>query len=925
MLQGFVCAVDKQNAKSGADAYRPICALSVIYRVWASIRTRQLLRAMSHALPEEIFGFAPGREAADLWFRLQARIELACQQGRPLTGCVADIVKAFNGLPRAPLLQAAARLGFPLCVLTPWVGFISGVQRRFIMGEAVSEAVSSCSGFIEGDPLSVTAMTVASILFHRYLQVFEPCIQHASYVDNLALTADSVYYAAKGHILVESFWQMLGLQLDASKTYFWATTKPDRKLLIALGLQVAEHQRELGGFLNFGPRRRTVDLLRRLELLQPFWHVLRCSKAPLTQKWAAVTTKLWPIVFHGTTACWLPAAQLDKLRTKMAWALGWTCAGAGPDLRALTEGPMELDPCFFQIWSCFRDFRRLVPKCAGLYRDWVEFLEGFDGRGLAGPFSTLLHHAHSLGWGFAEAPFLTDHRGLSHNFLTMPKRSLYWLLQDAWAWKVLQKQSVRAGLADVGKLDIHLAREVGRKCTGQQRQWLGQIRSGAAITAAQQAKFDCTKISTCLHCGVEDDKCHRLFDCPQYGEHDLAATALDTKALCNFLLPSWHEDLDAHLRELMDVQDGSWTWQCGSGGLEHVDIFTDGSCQHGDEDILALGAWAVVGAQLGQIIASGVMTGICQTIDRCELLAAVVALRWAVAMGCGITLWTDSKFVFDGLRSLVDGLQPQSHAHPDLWLEAKTLLETCHAFFVQLVLSHVDPDLCEDPVAEWATCWNRAADRQASFMNYMRTLQFKQRHGRLLQQRKRQRRRLKMLQGRYLQIAEHTLAASQTPNADPEDVMIGHVQRPECICHDSFADLFPVDWRKLATIGGGFETTEGLRILQLLVSGDESALTKFRVTWIELVFFLVGSGGCSKGNRTLASWVTSIRKLVRPFLLSFGARSWLVWSGLEGVSFSLEALIVGFDVDDLMVARRQFQEWRGGRSIRRVADLARPL
>ena len=219
LLQGFICAIDKQNQKTGADAYRPICLLSTVYRVWASIRTRQILRALRPHAPAEMFGFMPARETADMWLMLQAQIEAACAMGAPLSGCMADVVKAFNGLPRAPLLRAAARLGFPSQVLTPWVGFISQVKRRFLMGEHVSAAVHSSSGFIEGDPLSVTAMSVASVLCHRYMYEFEPRVQHASYVDNLAVTAETVYLTARGFTVMESFWELLGLQLDRGKTY----------------------------------------------------------------------------------------------------------------------------------------------------------------------------------------------------------------------------------------------------------------------------------------------------------------------------------------------------------------------------------------------------------------------------------------------------------------------------------------------------------------------------------------------------------------------------------------------------------------------------------------------------------------------------------------------------------------------------------
>ena len=158
------------------------------------------------------------------------------------------------------------------------------------------------------------------------------------------------------------------------------------------GIPSGRGKRELGGYL-----------------LAPLWPALRRSRAPARQKWAAVTTKFWPMVFHGAASCWLSDTAVDKLRAKMAWALGWTCAGAGPDLRALTEGPMELDPAFFQIWTCVRDFQRLASKSRTLQQLWVEFMGDLQGRSLAGPFSTLLHHAEALNWGFMEPPQVTDH------------------------------------------------------------------------------------------------------------------------------------------------------------------------------------------------------------------------------------------------------------------------------------------------------------------------------------------------------------------------------------------------------------------------------------------------------------------------------------------------------------------------------------
>ena len=927
LLQGFVCVINKQNQKTGADAYRPICLLSVIYRLWASIRTRQLLRALKSFAPDEMFGFMPSRETADMWIVLQAQIEMACMQDVPLVGCMADVVKAFNGLPRQPLLRAAARMGFPSCVLTPWISFVSRVQRRFVMGEAVSMAVTSSSGFIEGDPLSVTAMTVASIMFHHYMAHFEPRVVHASYVDNLSTTAESVYLVARGYTVMESFWELLGLQLDAEKTYYWATWPADRKLLLTLGLTVAEHRRELGGYLTFGPRHRVSDMMQRLELLQPLWHTLRRTRAPVQQKWAAITTKFWPMVFHGVPSCWLPDGTVDKLRTKLAWALHWTCAGAGPDLRALTEGPLELDPGFFQVWSSFREFRRLASKSPTLQQLWRGFALGFQGREFAGPFSTLCHHARALGWGLAEPPSFTDHRGLTHNLLKVPKSTLRFLTEDAWARKVSIKQAGRPALSSKPDLDVKLAREVGRAHTPQQKAWLGMIRAGAAITGAQQSHFDTTKTDQCVHCLMPDTKAHRLFECPLYAGLGLCLQDSDTRHLTELLLPSWHPDLDEHLRALMDLPDGGDQWTVPAAEVGHVDLFTDGSCMHGTEGPLALGAWAVVCAQMNTVIASGWLQGICQTIDRCELFAIVVSLRWAARVGCGITVWTDSKFVFDQLLALLQGEVLTQTGQTDLWLEVVKLLDVCAAVYVQWVPSHVDPNCCLDPVAEYASMWNRAVDRQAVYMNHMRDEGFMARHCRILQHRRKQRDRLVTITGQYMRIAEVSNANRRGP-ADREEMAIAEVEQlPLVHWSEGFSEQFPPNWAQFLAVGEGQDVVEAGDVVQCVLSSDEGDVPKFRVTWIELVFFVVVVQGCGDQfrGRTLAYWVTRIRRILRPLLIRFGARNWLVKESLCGVAFPVEALILGITFENFQLARSRFREWAGDRLIKKVADLARPV
>ena len=506
----------------------------------------------------------------------------------------------------------------------------------------------------------------------------------------------------------------------------------------------------------------------------------------------------------------------------------------------------------------------------------------------------------------------------------VPKRVLRRLVEEAWAHKVMRAQAHRTAIAQVGDLDVQLAREVGTSFSGQQRAWLGMVRAGAAITAAQQACFDTGRTGMCLHCQQEDTKAHRLFDCPLYARDGLQRIVGECPAMRDLLLPSWHVDFCAHLHALTQIQDEGWSWCAPLPVQSHVDLFTDGACSFGTEDVLALGAWAVICAQLPLVVASGHMSGICQTIDRCELFAVAVALRWAAAVGVGVTLWTDSQYVYDGVMQLLSGEGSRDSAHPDLWEEATVLIDVVPVLYMQQVPSHVDPRTCDDPVAEFATTWNQVADRQAGHMNAMRDVAFQARHRRVLEHRKQQRRRLQALATQYVSIAEVTSQAKR-PTPDPEDDVVADLVLPH-VLHDygSFAEHFPPDWPRHMPLRGDLE--HGREMLRQLIASDEAVSTKCRIPWLVLVFVFVGWGciGFHHG-RTLAYWVSCIRGMFRPLFVRFGARHWLVRDTVVGVQFPVESLIVGLPLEDYVHALSLLQDWRAGRQIKRVADLVKPL
>ena len=100
LLYGVVSLLAKDDNASTVSRFRPIVIFSIIYRTWASLRSKQLLRQLAPHLDVEAFRFLPGCEPTQLWLLLQAEIEVSLQSNSPLCGLSSDLTMAFNFSPR---------------------------------------------------------------------------------------------------------------------------------------------------------------------------------------------------------------------------------------------------------------------------------------------------------------------------------------------------------------------------------------------------------------------------------------------------------------------------------------------------------------------------------------------------------------------------------------------------------------------------------------------------------------------------------------------------------------------------------------------------------------------------------------------------------------------------------------------------------
>eukprot|EP00435_Cladocopium_sp_Y103_P064826 s87_g26.t1 len=219
LLEGQVIALSKCEGAHQPNEFRPIVLLSIIYRCWASLRSRQTLSMLEPYIYADAHGFLSSREPAQTWLHIQAAVECALQSRCPLAGIGTDMVKAFNCIQREPQSTLAKAIGIPQALLHPWRSFTAQFTRRFVVCNQVSSALRSTQGFAEGCPLSVLAMAMVDWGYQMYQQYYVPQVRHFSFVDNLSMLSCEVDKIIWAFFTLRSFLTMWGLTLDLSKTY----------------------------------------------------------------------------------------------------------------------------------------------------------------------------------------------------------------------------------------------------------------------------------------------------------------------------------------------------------------------------------------------------------------------------------------------------------------------------------------------------------------------------------------------------------------------------------------------------------------------------------------------------------------------------------------------------------------------------------
>eukprot|EP00438_Fugacium_kawagutii_P000892 Skav223552 [mRNA] locus=scaffold1657:503747:506101:- [translate_table: standard] len=476
-------------------------------------------------------------------------------------------------------------------------------------------------------------MYALSVLFAQSMRQVEPLIHPVTYADNWELLVSRASRLLPVIPSLVSFMDECCLPVSFDKTWFWASTTRDRKLLKQTPFgdshcQVVLSQVDLGADICYSLKPSTTK--RKARISQGHRRLQRIRGLPLSRRYKCrlVLSGVWTQALHGAESARMPPATLHRLRSQAARAVSVHRAGMNPWVGASVGAPVIVDPEFHLLLSRLRLFR-LCWKYLPQAREWLQNALHRKGR-YRSVTRHLLTQLHEMHWEYDSGlRFVDQHR--SFDLVSTPWKHLEWLMANDWMFHVTGCFAHRKFCSQLDTLDLDLCRTWQKFPVKDQGLLLTQL-TGATYTTDIMSKVVSANVhSVCPLCGAEDSRFHRIRDCPATG-HLCTELSLQSSG---FVFQEHHWAYG-----LWSEQDEVRPWQ------HHLDqvpwpsvperisdrvgfLFTDGSCAHPKVKRLRLAAAAVVEAHVDtthRVLWSGPLPTTCQSIFRAEVLALAIAV-----------------------------------------------------------------------------------------------------------------------------------------------------------------------------------------------------------------------------------------------------------------------------------------------------------
>jgi len=639
-ITGFVIALEKVPGASKVSQFRPITIFSLTYRVWSSIRSKQLLQHLRQIAPETCMGNLPQKSASHVWAGVQKTIELAQHHMGHMSGAVIDLVKAFNLLPRLPVLEVITHLGAPIPIVKAWSSSITQMERRFRLRNCVGPPVKSTTGFAEGDGLSVVGMLTINLICHEWIRAKHQEVTLWSYVDNIEVTSASINDTLDSLRSLDQITGALDLTIDEEKTYAWSITTEARNVIRESNVNLKYFARDLGGHIQYSAQTTNSTITKRIANMTPLWNRLARSLAPYSQKLRAIRTKGWTHCLHAISSAHIGDCHFSALRTGVMQALSQTAMGASPNIHlSLIEQPLT-DPQCHALWQTLLDFRNHFDEDTSSFV-WQSLSSDGRLKPPPGPCSVVLARLQSIAWQWSQGTWFRDHNRDWCNILRCPIQELRWRIIQGWQLRIMNIAEDRKTFQGLRHTSTYLTMSKFQNWLPDEQAILRKALNGSFFTADKTKHIEQgNQSSLCKFCQQEDSQFHRHWECPYMQPCRSHLSNNQIQEMHN-LFPclsnhGWLPEppsLQSFYRACQNLPDTSTEFLWPQHIPDQIHAFTDGGCLAPANTLCRLASWGCVIALNDydnfHAISGGVVPGIIQTALRGEILAACSALELA--------------------------------------------------------------------------------------------------------------------------------------------------------------------------------------------------------------------------------------------------------------------------------------------------------
>lgn len=191
----------------------------------------------------------------------------------------------------------------------------------------------------------------------------------------------------------------------------------------------------------------------------------------------------------------------------------------------------------------------------------------------------------------------------------------------------------------------------------------------------------------------------------------------------------------------------------------------------------------------------GHVPGLNQSSDRAELMAAWSAIQWQIHYEISMHLWTDSRYVADGISHILRSGEIGDWSNQDIWENIHLLLQQLGQLELEphWVPSHLEETKLQDPFEDWVRCWNDRIDFAIGQYDFCRPREFLRLREEMNFHFERSAARMRQLQAFFFKVAANGPEVLTEPSESNDVSLFGFVDELQ----PSFGDLYNPDARDL--------------------------------------------------------------------------------------------------------------------------------